>query len=247
GSDLDIVFLHDSDGEQQETDGERSISNDVFFARLARRLVHFLSVQTSAGKLYEVDIRLRPSGRSGLMVSSIASFRRYQAQDAWTWEHQALLRSRAIAGSGQVSETFEQIRRATLTDSVDRAGLKEEVAKMRERMRKELSRSKPGEFDLKQDPGGLADIEFLVQYQVLQNAKAHPELLVYPDNMRQIDGLLQADLMAKQTGESLQNAYLALRQAIHKRALDSRPAIAPVDDFAELANTVRSAWDEVFT
>ncbi len=246
GSDLDIVFLHNSDGEQQETDGERSISNDVFFARLARRLVHFLSVQTSVGKLYEVDIRLRPSGRSGLMVSSIASFRRYQAHDAWTWEHQALLRSRAIAGSEDVSATFEEIRRQTLTDSVDRAGLKEEVAKMRERMRKELSRSKPDEFDLKQDPGGLADIEFLVQYQVLQHAKSHPELLVYPDNMRQIDGLLQANLIAKQAGESLQIAYLELRQAIHKRALDSRPAIAPFSEFAAVANTVRSAWDEVF-
>ena len=135
GSDLDLVFLHDSSGAQQETDGVPPLDNERFFSRLVQRLIHFLSIQTSSGRLYEVDTRLRPSGRSGLLVTSLEGFRHYQTQDAWVWEHQALLRSRALAGSPEVCRAFETIRRDVLVSHVDRAKLKSEVAKMRRRMR----------------------------------------------------------------------------------------------------------------
>ncbi len=120
GSDLDLVFLHDSRGEQQETDGSPPLDNERFFARLVQRLIHFLSIQTSSGKLYEIDTRLRPSGRAGLLVTSLDGFRRYQESEAWVWEHQALLRSRALAGSRDVCDAFERTRREILVAHVDR-------------------------------------------------------------------------------------------------------------------------------
>ena len=180
GSDLDLVFLHDSSGAQQETDGVPPLDNERFFSRLVQRLIHFLSIQTSSGRLYEVDTRLRPSGRSGLLVTSLEGFRHYQMHDAWVWEHQALLRSRALAGSKAVCDAFEAIRREVLVAHVKRAGLKSEVAKMRRRMREELSLAKEGSFDIKQDPGGIADIEFLVDYWVLAHSAEYPEPWSFP-------------------------------------------------------------------
>ena len=115
GSDLDLVFLHDSSGDDQGTTGAKSIDNAVFFGRLAQRLVHFLTAQTRSGSLYEVDTRLRPSGMSGLLVSPVAAFERYQREDAWTWEHQALLRARSVAGAGRIKRAFDRIRREILT------------------------------------------------------------------------------------------------------------------------------------
>ena len=164
------MFLHDSSGAQQETDGVPPLDNERFFSRLVQRLIHFLSMQTSSGRLYEVDTRLRPSGRSGLLVTSLEGFRHYQTQDAWVWEHQALLRSRALAGSEDVCRAFEAIRRDVLVAHVERAKLKTEVAKMRRSMRTELSLAKEGSFDMKQDPGGIADIEFLIDYWVLAHS-----------------------------------------------------------------------------
>jgi glutamate-ammonia-ligase adenylyltransferase len=137
-------------------------------------VIHFLSVQTSSGKLYEIDTRLRPDGAAGLLVTSLASFDRYQRKDAWTWEHQALLRSRSVAGPAPLSEAFEQVRVDVLTGTTDRASLMQEVTKMRRRMREELSTGTSELFDLKQDPGGLADIEFLIDYQVLAHADRIP-------------------------------------------------------------------------
>ncbi|HET7132986.1 MAG TPA: bifunctional [glutamate--ammonia ligase]-adenylyl-L-tyrosine phosphorylase/[glutamate--ammonia-ligase] adenylyltransferase, partial [Gammaproteobacteria bacterium] len=178
GSDLDLVFLHDSSGAQQETNGTPPVENERFFSRLVQRLIHFLTIQTSSGRLYEVDTRLRPSGRAGLLVTSLDGFRRYQIEEAWVWEHQALLRSRALAGSRRVCTAFETLRREILTAHVDRAKLAPEVVKMRRRMRAELSLTKRGGgFDLKQDPGGIADIEFLVDYWVLASSREHPELV----------------------------------------------------------------------
>lgn len=242
GSDLDIVFLHDSSGEDQQTTGDKPIGNDVFFSRLARRLLHFLGVQTNAGRLYEIDLRLRPSGRSGLMVSSLAAFERYQASDAWTWEHQALLRSRAVAGAESVCSAFEAIRKTTLISHVRRSDLKSEVSDMRERMRKELSRGTSELFDIKQDRGGLADIEFIVQFLALRHADGHAEVLTYPDNMRQLDALLAAGLLSSQDTGNLQACYLKYRQRTHWCALEMRPAIAGSDEFVEQRALVTEVW-----
>ena len=140
GSDLDLVFLHDSAGDKQRTDGEKPLDNSIFFARLVRRLVHFLTTQTSSGALYEVDTRLRPSGRAGLLVTSVEAFERYQLENAWTWEHQALLRSRPVAGSVCVKRSFENVRIETLRFRVDQQNLAAEVSSMRSRMRQKLDK-----------------------------------------------------------------------------------------------------------
>ena len=174
GSDLDLVFLHDSHGEVQRTSGPQVLENGVFFLRLVQRLVHVLTVHSAAGRLYEVDTRLRPSGKGGLLVQSIDGFADYQREEAWTWEHQALLRSRAVAGSRELRARYEALRVELLRTAVRRATLRDDVRSMRERMRAELSKAKPGEFDLKQDAGGITDIEFLAQYWTLSWAGASP-------------------------------------------------------------------------
>jgi len=242
GSDLDLVFLHDSRGDAQLTDGARSIANDVFFARLATRLVNLISMPTTSGVLYEVDMRLRPSGNAGLMVGSLKAFERYQVQEAWTWEHQALLRSRAVAGSESVRGEFERIRRLVLTEHVRREGLCKEVTDMRERMRTELSAGDEALFDLKQDSGGIADIEFLVQYLVLAHAKHHPQLLTYSDNIRQLEGLVEAGIISETDALGLKQAYLVFRGALHEASLSGRKGAVDVSMFTADRQLVQDCW-----
>ncbi len=246
GSDLDLVFLHDSAGSHQETDGPQPIDNARFFARLAQRLIHFLTIQTSSGRLYEVDTRLRPSGASGQMVASMDAFVRYQRSNAWVWEHQALLRSRALAGAATVVQAFADRRREVLVSHVNRETLRGEVRKMRLRMRRELSTAAAGEFDLKQDPGGIADIEFLVDYWVLAHAHDHPDLVTYPDNVRQLEALEQAGLVAAEHCRTLREGYLALRQRVHELALDERGRVVSDQEFVALRSQVTAIWSDVF-
>jgi glutamate-ammonia-ligase adenylyltransferase len=246
GSDLDLVFLHDSSGDQQETDGVPPLDNERFFGRLVQRLIHFLSVQTSSGRLYEVDTRLRPSGRSGLLVTSLEGFRHYQTEDAWVWEHQALLRSRALAGSPEVCRAFETVRRDVLVSHVDRAKLKGEVAKMRRRMRDELSLADAGSFDIKQDPGGIADIEFLVDYWVLAHSREYPELVEFPDNIRQLEALARVGLVPEELCLRLKDAYLALRRRVHELALDEGGRVVPEQELAAVRDFVIGVWRDVF-
>jgi glutamate-ammonia-ligase adenylyltransferase len=245
-SDLDLVFLHNSSGAVQETNGTPPLENERFFARLVQRLIHFLTIQTRTGRLYEVDTRLRPSGSSGLMVSSLASFERYQRGEAWVWEHQALLRSRALAGSREVCAEFERIRRETLVAHVDRAKLHGEVARMRARMRAELSLSKGHAFDLKQDAGGIADIEFLVDYWVLANAHEFPELVEFPDNIRQLEALERVGVVSQERCQRLKEAYLALRSRTHELALDETGRVVDDNEFKELRAWIISVWNDVF-
>jgi glutamate-ammonia-ligase adenylyltransferase len=246
GSDLDLVFLHDSHGAQQETNGNPPLDNERFFARLVQKLIHFLTIQTSSGRLYEVDTRLRPSGRAGLPVIGLEAFYRYQTTEAWVWEHQALLRSRALAGSRQVCEQFERIRRDVLVHHVNRAKLKTDVAAMRRRMRQELSLARSGGFDLKQDPGGLADIEFLIDYWVLARSDDYPELVEYPDNVRQLEALERVGLVPPATCLRMREAYLALRGRIHALALDDGGRVVAEDDCRALREFVVSEWNAVF-
>ncbi|MBN1240317.1 MAG: bifunctional [glutamate--ammonia ligase]-adenylyl-L-tyrosine phosphorylase/[glutamate--ammonia-ligase] adenylyltransferase [Gammaproteobacteria bacterium] len=245
GSDLDLVFLHDSSGSHQETDGERPLDNARFFSRLVQRLIHFLTIQTSSGRLYEVDTRLRPSGRAGLMVASVENFRRYQRGEAWVWEHQALLRSRSVAGSQSIREAFERDRKDILIHHVARERLREEIVRMRSRMRAELSQGGADGFDLKQDPGGLADIEFLVDYCVLRHAPRHPALVEYPDNIRQLEALEAASLLPAETVHGLKDAYLALRQRVHELALDERGRVVGADELEDVRAFVTSVWEDV--
>ncbi len=242
GSDLDLVFLHDSVGDEGRTSGPVVVENSVFFLRLVQRLVHLLNVHSAAGRLYEVDTRLRPSGKGGLLAQGIAGFEQYQRTDAWTWEHQALLRARAVAGPPALRERFEALRVDVLRRAVRRDTLRDEVRGMRERMRAELARGAEGMFDLKQDHGGIADIEFLAQYWTLQWSERYAELVMFPDVIRQLESLASADLVPQATVDTLTGAYRAYRQRIHHLSLEAGSSVVPAAEFAVERAAVCAIW-----
>ena len=246
GSDLDLVFLHDSQGDQQQTSGKKPLDNAMFFIRLVRRLTHFLTTQTGSGMLYDVDMRLRPDGQSGLLVSSVEAFERYQEENAWTWEHQALLRARPVAGSASIAREFERIRAVTLSAPVDRDKLCEDVVSMRMRMREKLDKSDEQFLDLKQGVGGIGDIEFLVQYLVLAGAREHPEVFHYSDNIRQLDALAASGCISDETSLHLQDVYKAYRLRTHHLTLDDRQALVPRSEFDTEQDYVAKLWEQTF-
>ncbi len=244
GSDLDIVFLHDSRGSHCMTNGDKPLDNTRFFARLVRRLVLFLTTQTGSGELYEIDTRLRPDGSSGLLVSSTDAFERYQEDNAWTWEHQALLRARPVAGSGAIAAEFSRIRRDTLIERVKRESLRDDVIGMRRRMRKQLDRSNRERFDLKHGAGGIGDIEFLVQYLVLENAGNDPDVIYYSDNIRQLDALVDSGILEPTLGQRLQDCYRSYRLRLHHLALDEQGPLVGADEFGDQRQFVADAWSQ---
>jgi [glutamine synthetase] adenylyltransferase / [glutamine synthetase]-adenylyl-L-tyrosine phosphorylase len=241
-SDLDLVFLHDSSGEQQETNAERPVDNQVFFIRLAQRIVHLLTMHSAAGRLYEVDVRLRPSGKGGLLVTNIRAFAEYQQKEAWTWEHQALLHARAVAGAPELRGEFEHIRMEVLQHHVRRETLRDEVRNMRERMHKELSKARPGEFDIKQDRGGVADIEFLAQYWSLKWADQYPPVAMFSDTIRQLESVASADLVPQATVDALTAAYRSYRACTHHMFLEGRAPLVPAGQFLEEREAVKQVW-----
>jgi len=246
-SDLDLVFLHDSTGSIQLTDGERPLDNGIFFLRLGQRIVHLLTMHSAAGRLYEVDMRLRPNGKGGFLMTGIDAFERYQQTDAWTWEHQALLRARAVAGNAKLCGAFEAVRRRTLSVAVRRDTLRADVLEMRLRMRRELSRSGAGQFDIKQDAGGIADIEFLVQYWVLAAAQAHPELLTYTDNIRQLEGLAAVGVLDGATAAWLKEAYISYRMVLHHLSLEGDgERIVAAAPYTQTRDRLREIWSATF-
>lgn len=242
GSDLDLVFLHDSRGTQQKTSGERQLENSTFFTRLVRRLALLLTSQTGSGMLYELDMRLRPDGQSGVMVSSVEAFERYQEDNAWTWEHQALLRARPVAGSADIAREFERIRADTLSRRVRRDKLQGDVIDMRRRMRVKLDKSDTQVFDLKQGAGGIADIEFIVQFLVLANAGEHPALFHYSDNIRQLEALATAGCLGAETSSRLQQIYKSYRLCQHHLVLDEKKPLVLQEDFVAERAYVEELW-----
>jgi len=242
GSDLDLVFLHDSDGTQQFTKGAKPLSNNVFFARLAQRIIHILTTNTPAGVLYEVDQRLRPSGLSGLLVSSLDTYETYQATEAWTWEHQALVRARAMGGDPHCIEKFRKIRHHILSLPRHPEQLKKEVQEMRLKMRDNLDKSTETEFDLKQGAGGLTDIEFIIQYQVLCWASRYPELLATTAMLRLLKLLNQYYLVDEIAYLQLREAYRAYRVEMHRLALQNQPALVEAAKFTSHRQEVLKWW-----
>ena len=248
-SDLDLVFVHSADP-QQSTDGDKSIDNAVFFTRLGQRIVHILSTQTPSGQLYEVDMRLRPSGNSGLLVSTLSAFEKYQIEDAWTWEHQALARARGVAGAAATLEAFEAIRHRILCQPRERETLRQEVVAMRERMRTSLgtpvdSNAPASVFHLKHDRGGIIDIEFMVQYLMLAHSSDHPELTQWSDNIRQMEELGRAGVMEVADTEQLREAYITLRSTIHRRALQNLNSQVDGGSFQTERDYIAGMWDRV--
>jgi glutamate-ammonia-ligase adenylyltransferase len=246
GSDLDLVFVHDSTGERAQTHGPKPLENGVFFARLAQRVISILSLPTSGGKLYEVDTRLRPSGSAGLLVTSLSAFARYQAEDAWTWEHQALLRARPVAGDPVLAAAFMQVRDRILARSREPQALRREVAEMRARMQREHARGDGEGFDIKHDRGGLTDIEFLVQYLVLRYANRHPRLRRWTDNMRLLESMMVEGILPVAEGAALGEAFKAYRAVIHRRTLEGKPAVVADEEMAGRQSAVRMIWRMVF-
>ncbi|MFT4560705.1 MAG: glutamate-ammonia-ligase adenylyltransferase [Gammaproteobacteria bacterium] len=246
GSDLDLVFLHDGAGQNQETDGPHAVANNVFFTRLTQRVIHILGTRTGAGRAYEIDTRLRPSGESGLLVTSVEAFVEYQKKNAWTWEHQALIRARAVAGTLATMTAFEQGRVDILSSARDADKLKDDVLTMRSRMRKELDRSDGEQFDVKQGAGGITDIEFMVQYAVLRWANRHPELLTFTDNLRLLEVLVRLELFSTEIGSSLRDAYFAYRAETHRCALQESDVLADRSAFSEHRDAVTRVWHDTF-
>ncbi|MGB4073758.1 bifunctional [glutamate--ammonia ligase]-adenylyl-L-tyrosine phosphorylase/[glutamate--ammonia-ligase] adenylyltransferase [Pseudomonas sp.] len=256
GSDLDLVFIHDGDP-HAETDGEKSIDGAQFFNRLGQRIIHLLTTQTNSGQLYEVDMRLRPSGAAGLLVSSLGAFERYQQGEAWTWEHQALVRARVLVGCPRVGAAFEQVRAAVLGRERDLATLRTEVSEMRAKMRDNLGSKATAAgtaanafeaaapFDLKQDAGGIVDIEFMVQYAALAWSRQYPELLEFTDNIRILEGLERVGLLPGEDARLLQDTYKAYRSAAHRQALQKQPGVVSGEQFHDERRTVLRIWQEL--
>jgi len=246
GSDLDLVFLHDSQGKKQQTNGEKQLDNAIFFARLGQRIIHFLNTPTQAGVLYEVDSRLRPSGSAGMLVSSLKSFADYQEVKAWTWEHQALIRARVVVGDREIGDQFKVIRQANLVKQRDINELRKEVKDMRVRMRNELLKPQPGQFDLKQGIGGITDIEFISQFLVLSLAHKYSALTEYTDNLRLIESLVENHALAEDDGKMLCSAYLAYRHAVHKFVLQQKTTVKVSDSvFHEYREGVTRIWNDI--
>lgn len=245
-SDLDLVFVYDAP-DNASTRGDRAVENSVFYTRLGQRIIHILEARMSLGQLYEADMRLRPSGASGLLVSSLEAYTRYQREDAWIWEQQALVRARAITGDVALMERLEQERRERLGTARDGAALAREVTRMREKMRKHAGVTASSEtLDLKQGCGAIVDVEFMVQYAVLAWAAQEPELARWSDNVRILETLAATGHLPTDACERLTDAYLTLRSATHELALQQGSAVVPRAVMAKHADVVIGCWRTLF-
>lgn len=226
-SDLDIIFVHNSTGEKQYTTGEKCIDNQSFFARVAQRIIHFLNTRTYSGMLYEADTRLRPDGQSGLMVSSISAFETYQQKKAWTWEHQALIRARFVTGSALIEQEFDRIRSSVLRQKRDADKLLQEVVEMREKMRKHLA-NKSADFDIKQDAGGLVDIEFMTQAGVLIYAQQCADCIKHTATLELINELAAVGWYKADEAENIGKAYRYFRKLKNWQTLQCEADVSEV-------------------
>ncbi|MDR3104118.1 MAG: bifunctional [glutamate--ammonia ligase]-adenylyl-L-tyrosine phosphorylase/[glutamate--ammonia-ligase] adenylyltransferase [Yokenella regensburgei] len=242
-SDLDLVFLHDCPAEVM-TDGDREIDGRQFYLRLAQRIMHLFSTRTSSGILYEVDARLRPSGAAGMLVTTADAFADYQQNEAWTWEHQALVRARVVYGDPALQKQFDAIRKTVLTTPRDGNKLQTDVREMREKMRAHLGNKHRDRFDIKADAGGITDIEFITQYLVLHYAHEKPKLTRWSDNVRILELLAQNDIMEESEAMALTRAYTTLRDELHHLALQEAPGHLALDAFVEERHQVSSSWQK---
>jgi glutamate-ammonia-ligase adenylyltransferase len=244
-SDLDIIFLHSGCEGESGTGGERNVALEMFYARLVQRLINFLTARTTAGSLYEIDTRLRPSGRSGLLVTTMDSFCQYQHKKAWTWEHQALIRARPVLGDADLQQAFWQCRQQVLCQPREPAGLKQEIRDMRGKMMAQQSSLADEQFDIKLGRGGIVDIEFMVQYWVLQWAAEHPPLIENTDNIGILEHLAESRLLDRDRAQFLIDAYRQLLSAEHHAKLLDGSSQIRRQVMASVIEGVASIWQEV--
>jgi glutamate-ammonia-ligase adenylyltransferase len=228
-SDVDLVFVYDGERAQRMSDGARPIEGVRWYQRLAQRVMNWLTVPTRAGHLYEVDTRLRPDGSKGLLVGSLDAFIAYQRSRAWTWEHQALLRARPVAGDAQLGEALVAVRRDILGVPREAARVRDEVSQMRRRWRAERDRSDARQFDLKQGVGGLLDIEFALQGLALAHAARQPALLDATANVALLAACREAGLLDPAQAETLAAAHAELLHRALACTLDARSRVAARD------------------
>jgi glutamate-ammonia-ligase adenylyltransferase len=239
GSDLDVVFLFDDDDDR---------AAEVYGA-FVRKLITWLTLRTAGGELFDIDTALRPNGNSGLLVTSMASFRQYQegrgSNTAWTWEHQAITRARYCAGWPELAAPFEAVRCAVLTAPRDHVALLAEVRAMRDKVRT-AHPVKPGLFDVKHSAGGMMDAEFVVQFLVLAYSARHPALQANAGNIALLQRAEQAGLLPAGVGQAAADAYRELRRAQHRARLDEQPTQLPPDALAPQRDAVLALWRVVF-
>jgi len=245
GSDLDLVFLYDIENMDSFTNGPKPIPCVQFFVRLGQRLINFLNTNIFAGVLYEIDMRLRPSGNSGLLVSPIEGYADYLANEAWVWEHQALVRARFVAGDSTLEKRFQQVRSGILCRQRTKDDLSREVTQMRRKMRQTLILRDKQSFDLKQGIGGIVDIEFIVQFCVLNNAIFREELIAFTDNLRLLEGLHSARILNQREVNTLTRAYRKYRDLSHRLALKNRKAAISKAELGDYPEQVRRIWDKL--
>ena len=234
-SDLDVIFLYDDD--HPDAPG--------LYAKLAQRFITWMTSHTSAGILFDVDIALRPDGASGLLVSSISAFEKYQAESAWVWEHQALTRARFCAGDTGIGERFEQVRQAVLCQPREETHLKREVLAMRQKMH-DAHPNRSALFDIKQDAGGMIDVEFIVQFLILRYAAQYPQLAADIGNIALLKLCGELDLIDPTLAEQVAGAYRTFRKLQHKARLQGDEK-ARVDAalVAQETEAVKKLWSEI--
>ncbi len=247
-SDLDLVFLHKIK-EAGMTTGEKSVSGMKFAARLVQKLMTYLNTQTRDGRAYEIDMRLRPSGNAGMMIVSSHAFETYQLGKAWAWEHQALVRSRAICGDKIVTARFCDIRRSALSLPRTLDEVRVEVTSMRLKMQKHLGTSsnqqREGKFHLKQDAGGIVDIEFLAQFAVLAYSHEYPSLTKWSDNVRIFEEVAKLGIWKQEVCQDLTDAYLRIRAATHQLALAEQSSLVDESLWVETRRLVQAQWQHL--
>ncbi|QOL27255.1 bifunctional [glutamate--ammonia ligase]-adenylyl-L-tyrosine phosphorylase/[glutamate--ammonia-ligase] adenylyltransferase [Thalassotalea sp. LPB0316] len=219
-SDLDLVFLHNIDANEL-TNGEKQVPATQFYMKLAQRIMHIFNTRMASGMLYELDMRLRPSGNSGMLVVHMDNFLTYQQEEAWTWEHQALVRARGIYGESTLVDKFNDIRQQILTQPRQSESLLKDVVEMREKMRQHLDLSSSEAVSLKHGKGGLVDIEFLAQYLVLKHAHQSPKVCIYSDNIRIFESLVAEQIISENDAELLIQTYQLLRNQGHIATLQN--------------------------
>ena len=239
GSDLDIVFVYEDPDERAPE----------AYGAFVRKLINWFTVKTSEGDLFEIDTALRPNGSSGLLVTTLAAFKDYQQQrgsnTAWTWEHQAMTRARFVMGHEAMASQFDQVRRSVISAPRDEAALKSEIVTMRNRVRTAHT-IKPDLFDVKHSPGGMVDAEFAVQYLVLMQACAHPELADNVGNIALLQRAEVAGLLSKDVGVKASAAYRELRRVQHKARLNEAPTQVPQAELQKERDAILTLWRAVF-
>ncbi len=244
-SDLDLVFLYNDKQLGYTVGGKKQIDSRQFYLRLAQKILSIFSMNTSAGILYEVDCRLRPNGDAGVLACSSESFEEYLHQQAWTWEKQALVRSRVVYGEEYLKAEFDSIRQNLLATKRDLSQLKTDIVEMREKMYQHLSSHNETQFNLKKDKGGITDIEFIAQYLVLAYAPSNPKLAYWSDNVRIFDDMAEQQILTTEQATQLKDCYTKLRNRIHHLNLLGQPTVTPPEEFAKERAFIADIWAEL--